>query len=407
MLSILITALAGLFSPALDPASEPAPVAAAPAGHPEREAFAYIEAAADAITAAEAFRYRIDYAGRSPALPTYTARVVQQRTPDPLNAGVGLFLIDGKLTTIDGPLPFTFAYDGTWFTCNKPGSDETLRLPQPQLKDVIRLMHPIMPTGVFTSDDPLGSIKPRAEGLRSFAESGHVLESVELDGQRCTPVTFNMLYAQGTPRAFQSEVTWTFGPDALPRRVEGGTFTATYTDLEAIEAPDRSLFLVEGDARDVAQHDIPGQEHLLKAGTAAPKWKLKTAAGSVLDLAALRGRVVLLDFAATWCGPCKAAMPRMQQLHDELKNKGLSVVCINTMETRGADLEQHFKDNAFTYTLAFDRGRETANLYGVRALPTLVVIDAEGKIAGSWVGAGQDTHDAIDRRVRSLLASKN
>lgn len=102
-----------------------------------------------------------------------------------------------------------------------------------------------------------------------------------------------------------------------------------------------------------------------------------------VSLGDLRGRVVIVDFWATWCGPCTATMPLLDRMHVQNHARGLTVLGL-TEEPRPT-VEDHLRRLPVRYTVAQDVGRTTAR-YGVSALPTLVVIDRAGKVREVIVG---------------------
>jgi thiol-disulfide isomerase/thioredoxin len=136
-------------------------------------------------------------------------------------------------------------------------------------------------------------------------------------------------------------------------------------------------------------------------GAAAPALSAQLVMGpGPADLTALRGRVVLLDFWASWCGPCRAVMPGLNRLHQRYAAQGLSVLGVTDEEpeiTRlvGAQL-------SLGYTLATDA--HAAARFGVTGLPTLVVLDRRGQVRRVTVGADGNELRQLDSLVRQLLA---
>ncbi|MFM7133348.1 MAG: TlpA family protein disulfide reductase, partial [Planctomycetota bacterium] len=118
----------------------------------------------------------------------------------------------------------------------------------------------------------------------------------------------------------------------------------------------------------------------VKPGDAAPDFKLTDLAGNEVTLASLKGKVVLLDFWATWCGPCKAAMPSMQKLHDEYGPKGVVILGVNTWEQKADAAKDYMASKKFTYGCLL-KGDDLAKAYGVTGIPTLVVIGKDGTVA--------------------------
>ncbi len=115
-----------------------------------------------------------------------------------------------------------------------------------------------------------------------------------------------------------------------------------------------------------------------------------------VDLDRLYGRVVVLDFWATWCGPCRAVMPLLERLHQERRGDGLSVLGISNEGLQ--PIRSFLAARPVSYTVGRDIGG-TLQRYGVRGLPTLVVISRDGKLRA--VHSGADT--ATLREIASLV----
>jgi thiol-disulfide isomerase/thioredoxin len=137
---------------------------------------------------------------------------------------------------------------------------------------------------------------------------------------------------------------------------------------------------------------------LLAVGSDAPDWTLKNADGADVSLQSLRGTVVVLDFWATWCGPCKAAMPSVQKLHVKYEHEGVKIFGVNTWE-RG-DPEKYMKDNKLTYGLLL-KGDKVAADYKVTGIPTFYVIGKDGKIVLSELG--KPNQKTIEDAIESAL----
>ncbi|MCH9002690.1 MAG: redoxin domain-containing protein, partial [Planctomycetes bacterium] len=189
-----------------------------------------------------------------------------------------------------------------------------------------------------------------------------------------------------------------FGADGLPRRVERMSYmfpdlppdgrlkkTLTLTELDIapqLAAADFRLTLPEG----YEEFELQPRAPLLAAGTVAPDWSLQTPDGRTVSLTSLRGNVVLMDFWATWCVPCKMAMPGIQKLHEHFEGKPVTVVGVNCQDADGDPAAYMAKKN-YTYTLVMN-GDRVSEAYSVMGLPTVYVIDTEGKVAHTTVGAG-------------------
>jgi len=122
------------------------------------------------------------------------------------------------------------------------------------------------------------------------------------------------------------------------------------------------------------------------AGKPASDFTLKDLKGRPHSLKSLRGKVVLLDFWATWCGPCRITMPQVAKIHMQYKGKGVEVMSINVGET-GEKAGAFIAKNGYAFTTLLDQDRVVATQYQVNGIPTLIVVDASGKISDYLVGA--------------------
>ena len=120
-------------------------------------------------------------------------------------------------------------------------------------------------------------------------------------------------------------------------------------------------------------------------GTAAAPFDLKTLDGRSVQLADLKGKVVLVNFWATWCGPCKEEMPAFERLRQRLDPERFVLVTITTDLQR--DGIKHFLANLnVQLPVLFDEDQDVSRAYLVRALPTTVLIDRQGTLVGRAVG---------------------
>lgn len=118
------------------------------------------------------------------------------------------------------------------------------------------------------------------------------------------------------------------------------------------------------------------------------------------DLEQLRGRVVLLDFWASWCGPCRMVMPALNRLHQRMAAQGLTVLGVTDESASTALLAG--RQLAIQYTLATEAS--ASSRFGVRSLPTLVLIDRRGNVRRVTVGVDPGELHALERFVQQLLA---
>lgn len=138
---------------------------------------------------------------------------------------------------------------------------------------------------------------------------------------------------------------------------------------------------------------------------AAPGFALKDLHGNTISLQGLRGKVVFLNFWATWCPSCRLEMPTMKELHEEFGNGGLVVLAVNYRENSeeiGAFYQQHH----LTFTTIMDEAGEVFDLYKAWSLPTTYLINKKGEIVGRVIGY-RDWHSKQARTfLRQLLEDK-
>jgi thiol-disulfide isomerase/thioredoxin len=137
---------------------------------------------------------------------------------------------------------------------------------------------------------------------------------------------------------------------------------------------------------------------LLPVGEAAPNWQLTDAEGQTHSLSEYRGKVVVMDFWATWCGPCAEVMPRMQKLYEKYQDKGVVIFGVNSFEKN--DPVELMKKKHYSYGLLL-KGEEIAAAYKVVSLPVVYVIGADGRVIYCHEGAGdQNLASLIEKYLR-------
>jgi peroxiredoxin len=141
----------------------------------------------------------------------------------------------------------------------------------------------------------------------------------------------------------------------------------------------------------------------LKAGTPAPELRLPARDGKAVDLGSFRGRLVVLNFWATWCPPCVAEMPSLERMHKALSAEGLSVVAVSVDEDEAA-LTAFVQRAGITFPVLRDPGGAVATAsFKTTGYPETFVIDARGVILETYVGPAEwDTPEAL-AHFRRLL----
>lgn len=139
-------------------------------------------------------------------------------------------------------------------------------------------------------------------------------------------------------------------------------------------------------------------------GKQIPAFTMTTFAGKKLTSASLKGKPMILDFWATWCGPCKAASPTMQKLQDKYKSKGLVVIGADILE--GGSNTRALKypvEHKYTYTFTKDNEAYGQKL-GITGLPCIIFVDKTGKIVAVESGFSEATSPAkFEAHVKKMI----
>jgi thiol-disulfide isomerase/thioredoxin len=162
-----------------------------------------------------------------------------------------------------------------------------------------------------------------------------------------------------------------------------------------------------GSARDAARLDGAAAFDVVRPQISepAPDFTLTDLQGRRVRLQDFRGRVVLLNFWATWCAPCREEFPAMVALSRDLGDQGLVVAAVNFQEERElvAGFAQEF---GVSFTVLLDPDGETARAYRVQALPTTVFVDRQGRLAGVALGYRAWHAGPARAWLRELLAAR-
>lgn len=136
--------------------------------------------------------------------------------------------------------------------------------------------------------------------------------------------------------------------------------------------------------------------------TAAPALTLPLLDGGDLDLASLRGRVVLLNFWASWCAPCRREMPSMSRLAEQLADQPFRIVAVNVGESK-EEVRAFLETTPLNFPIVFDPLVETASSWGVPGLPYSCLIDPEGRLRYRLAGDYEWDSPAALEAIRALL----
>ncbi|BCB95138.1 thiol:disulfide interchange protein [Dissulfurispira thermophila] len=142
------------------------------------------------------------------------------------------------------------------------------------------------------------------------------------------------------------------------------------------------------------------------AQSLAPDFALNDITGKKVKLSEFRGRVILLNFWATWCGPCKAEMPSLNNLYNEFKDKGFVVLAVS-VDTSEKSVKSFIKDNKLSFPVLMDKNKAVSfDDYGVLGLPTTFLIDKNGGIVEKIMGEREWDSPQIKERILKLIGGK-
>src|SRR5687767_15661586 len=145
-----------------------------------------------------------------------------------------------------------------------------------------------------------------------------------------------------------------------------------------------------------------------KLGDAVPRFTITTLDGRTLTPESLKGKVVLINFFATWCGPCVAEMPHLQkQVHERFKDESNFVMVSVAREQTEADVKPFVAEHKLTFPFAIDPKREAYALFATKYIPRNYVIGADGKILYQHVGfSDAELAKMVDTIDKALAASR-
>lgn len=368
-----------------------------------------------------------------PAMDGDSARVLKQFSQFYANARACRFVVDGHIL-VDHPDKKTEKKTHMRITAAKPNrlelvlgeGDDTQRVITdgkvvthhiPAMKQYISRSL-VLGEPVLTSDMlriPLGQAlfakDPLAELKRSTAKAGY-LGTQTLDGVEHHHIRLER-------RAGDLDLWIAAGDRPLLRRVkldcaravkEQGRLGNVITTIDFSDwqidpdlGKDRFAFKPSQDDEAVDRFHPPGPDVLVSQ--VAPDFELPTLDGKKVKLSDLKGKVVVLDFWATWCPPCIKALPTYAKVTGELEKQGVVFYPINLREST-EKIQAFLKEQELELNVLRDEDGSVARKYNVRGIPQSVLIDRQGKIAHVHVGAAPNLEEAITSELKALVEKK-
>ena len=134
----------------------------------------------------------------------------------------------------------------------------------------------------------------------------------------------------------------------------------------------------------------------------APRFQLQSMAGKPVSLEQFKGQVVMINFWASWCGPCRQEMPILEKLHSKYKPMGFTMIGVN-VEPDSSLAVDWLKSTPVTFPILFDTSSEVSKLYKVAGMPSTVIVDRKGNLR--WLHRGYksgDENEYLDQ-IRALV----
>jgi len=364
---------------------------ALPAAADQPDPIEILKKAQAAAKAVKAVAYKAEFRGEGElraGMPRVTGSVRARKIP---GVAVPKLVLEAVLREpgVDEAASFRFINDGTRFTAiDKARKTVTQRDPPRSLDTLLTHLEPAADLWVEQFFDP--TLFEEARRGDSVKHKG----TEKVNGVECDVI--HVVYRNAV-----GEARWYFGrKDHLPRRLDqirsGGALVVSLSDLDVEPELDADTFAIE-----VPEGYKVRRLGLLPVGSPAPNWTLQTPEGHSVSLESLRGKVVVMDFWATWCAPCKAAMPGVQKLHEKFKGKPVAVYGITVNER--ADPAKYMKEKGYTYGLLL-KGEQVAQAYRVKAIPIFYVIGPDGRILFRQAGFDPDDEEKLVKVIEKGLS---
>ncbi len=139
-----------------------------------------------------------------------------------------------------------------------------------------------------------------------------------------------------------------------------------------------------------------------QANIKAPEFTLRDVNGKAVSLSSLKGKVILLNFWATWCPPCKAEMPSMNKLYNEMRAKGLEIVAVSS-DNALAPIKEFLAKSRVDFIVLFDENKAVSKAFKVFSMPTTFLIDRNGFIVEKYYGEYDWTDAEVRKQIEKYL----
>ncbi|HJV71028.1 TlpA disulfide reductase family protein [Ideonella sp.] len=167
----------------------------------------------------------------------------------------------------------------------------------------------------------------------------------------------------------------------------------------------RSLLAQASASLALAALTVPRAARALEAGQALPLASVPGGAGQpAVPLFDGKARATYIDFWASWCGPCRQSFPWMNRMQARYGAKGLRIVAVN-LDSQPADAQRFLAQLPAQFSLAFDAGAESARRFGIKAMPSSVLLGADGKVVATHAGFREEDASPLEARIAAALGA--
>jgi peroxiredoxin len=142
----------------------------------------------------------------------------------------------------------------------------------------------------------------------------------------------------------------------------------------------------------------------IKGDKRAPDFSLKDLNGNKVGIKQFKGKIILLNFWATWCAPCKEEMSSLEVLHQQFKGKNFVLLTISVDYAGVKSVQEFMKKHCYTFPVLFDSKSEALNLFGVNKIPMTFIIDKKGKMIGRAIGPRDWKSPEVVTLINRLIA---
>lgn len=309
--------------------------------------------------------------------------------------------LSGLAMNEEGSRQVSFASDGNSLEYFDVKANAISRMDSPSIRKLSRtglMQYMLLALPVYIQENPYENIFSALKGVEQQGDT--VIYNVSC--HRLKILTERDDKVAGLVRG---EVYWFLGKDDLLVRGISSKYSQQFVKIKSVNQQYGDAYFrlsASGEVKKVTGLE-PISDGLLMVGNKAPDWTLPSPTMDKITLSKLKGKVVLLDFWGTWCVPCIKAMPDIQAIHDEFKNKDVAIIGVSVETESAADPAAFVKRKGFTYPIALD-GKTITKDYKVVQFPSIYIVGKDGKIVHAEHGGNRENfREDIIRIINKAL----